>query len=193
MQDSLSENHLKDLISLQNSPTEILKYLARNGFDLKKLSELIPTNETEFPYARKIIGFSANCEVMIARWAKNKECAPHDHGQSKGWVFFLKGNFTEKLYQFKNDQLMPCGLEHRPESFTSEIQTSDIHSCICDESGLSLHVYFPPIHHMKVYDLKQKKTFTVGDHCGAWLPNESSTNEIIDSFNWPTEMPAAHI
>ncbi len=193
MQDKLSENHLNDLISFQNSPSEILKFLARNGFDFKNLSELIPTNETEFPYARKIIGVSENCEVMIARWAKNSECAPHDHGQSKGWVFFLKGNFTEKLYQFKNNHLVSCSLEYRAESTASEIQTSDIHSCICDESGLSLHVYFPPIHHMKVYDLKQKKTFTVGDHCGAWLPNESSTHEIVDSFNWSTEASTVNI
>jgi hypothetical protein len=119
-----------------------------------------------------VLSAAPECEVMLARWTPGEACAPHDHGASAGWVFYLDQDFEEQSYVWRMDGLAPTEIFlHRAGSFT-EVRREEIHSCRCFGPGLSLHVYFPRIEKMRVYDLVRRQTVTVTDDCGAWIPDQ---------------------
>lgn len=182
----LTENNLLNLILLANHPDLILQYISDltsnfGSLNIQSPPALTPA-KSNTPYERFILAASDQCEVMVAKWRANSPCAPHDHGRSKGWVFFLKGNFTETSYKFANMNLNALSQQTYRAGDRTEIQTQDIHSCVSETEGLTLHVYYPKISYMKVYDAENKCTYVVDDKCGAWRPE--SSKDILKFYKW---------
>jgi hypothetical protein len=48
--------------------------------------------------------------------------------------------------------------------------------------GLTLHVYVPGVHAMRVYDRASRATLEVADGCGAWVPADHSL--IVRRWPW---------
>ena len=135
-------------------------------------------------YARTVRYSTEGLEVMIASWNQNQECLPHNHGASKGLVINLIGQFEETFYAWRQGTLTPVhSVLHKEEGSILEIGVSSIHSMHCkDVGGLTLHIYAPAIDKMKVFDLKNSRTLTVVNNCGAWIPLEQ--DQIINENYW---------
>lgn len=144
-----------------------LKSFAIAG-DLLKIA--LPPIDPERPYSRNVIGMSDHCEIMLARWNPGRECAPHDHGASGGYVLYLTGEFVETQYSRVPEGLKSVGTRRILPGTLIHIEPGEIHSCHAVGEGVSLHVYSPPIDGMTVYDLENKEMLKVSSAAGAWCP-----------------------
>lgn len=164
-----------NLRSLRNDPHAVLR--AFEGVVLNELNSNVPARH---PYSRRVLYSGSDCEIMLARWRAGAPCAPHDHGASNGWVFYLEGSFLETSYAWSANSLEETDVANHPASSHTRVESGEIHSCVSPTGGLSLHVYFPRIERMKVYDVAERRTLIVSDDCGAWLPDvDQITQEII--------------
>jgi predicted metal-dependent enzyme (double-stranded beta helix superfamily) len=167
-----------------DQPKTLPGVLARYGVDSTGLSSIahLP-HETGEAYGRKILFNNEQIEVMLACWGHRAMAAPHNHGASRGMIWFAKGNFFEQHYRFQESDLKknaePLTFK---ENHVVTVDSNDIHSCQPETVGLSLHIYSPPIHKMKVWDLDGRRTLTVADHCGAWVPKNKSL--IVSESAW---------
>jgi hypothetical protein len=147
------------------------------------------------PYGRCVLWADAEGEVMLASWRKGAACAPHDHGHAEGMVVVLDGRFTEVAYDAPPHGLLtmrrraasvgdvvrvPPGLVHEMRAETCGNATP-----LRASGGLTLHVYVPGIHAMKVYDRATRATLEVADGCGAWVPADLS----LIVRRWPWDRP----
>jgi cysteine dioxygenase len=155
----------------QKDPQKILAIFREAGLDAPRLSSINPAPDPVTPYSRVVFSAAPECEIMLARWTPDRECAPHDHGASAGWVFYLEGNFVEESYRWQDGELISAGSHAHRAGTHTEVRKDEIHSCKCDGQGLSLHIYFPRIERMRVYDPEGRRTITVSDDCGAWIPD----------------------
>ncbi len=180
---------IDSLLAARNSPAKILETLRAHGLPKDALRASAPEPISPYPYSRRTLAASADCEVMLARWSAGRACAPHDHGNSAGWVFFIDGRFRELDFR-ENGGGLAGGAEivHEAGSHVA-VRPDEIHSCVCDDFGLSLHVYYPRIRGMRVFDLARRRTLVVADECGAWVP--ASSEHIRKVTAWSTANPIA--
>ena len=179
---------IEKLLKIQDEPQQILDLFNENDLGISKLTELNLPLDSAYPYTRKVLYSNDQCEIMVAYWSKGQSSAPHDHGSSKGWVFFLKGHFEEKSYKLLDSGLVADNKIHKHSAGAiTKVESGDIHSCTSlDANGVSFHVYFPTIHHMKVFDLNNRQTLTVTDDCGAWIPK--NPHSIVAKTNWAQKL-----
>jgi hypothetical protein len=172
-----------ELVAQCACPEAFLGIFASHGWTAEQLSRANPSNQGSRPYSRLVLASSPECEVMVARWSADRECAPHDLGRSGGWVFFFEADFEETSYHWVNEELRQGERRGIPAgSFVSVVQ-DEIHSCRSLGSGLSLHVYFPAIQGMRVFDQTGRRTLRVGDDSGAWIPE---SEQIVEQVLWPS-------
>jgi predicted metal-dependent enzyme (double-stranded beta helix superfamily) len=200
---SLESLFIQDLIALKHDAVSIFRRFEQQGLTpmvLNKLSQLTSTNVPTVasfaasneahasmpqPYSRSVIHTGPDCEIMVARWTPQISCAPHDHGVSRGWVFYLEGHFLETSFQLNAGRTSQClqpfaTQKHLAGEYTF-VKNDEIHSCVSPDGGLSLHVYFPRIEQMQVYDIRGERTFTVSSDCGAWIPKP---HQSIEERKW---------
>ena len=189
------ENHIKNStadsipwLSIFNlcydNPQHLGSTLIRYGIsaaELLKISEK-PIHPSE-PYGRKILFKDSKIEVMLAQWSYQAMAHPHNHGHSQGLIWFAFGDFFEQHFLFRDQNLIPQGepLFYK-EGAVAKVIENDIHSCCPVTEGLSLHLYTPPIDQMKVWDSINKKTLTLANQCGAWIPENNHL--ILNSTSW---------
>ncbi|MDB6155192.1 MAG: hypothetical protein JWL90_3645 [Chthoniobacteraceae bacterium] len=179
----LNPKLLEALIGHRSEPEKILGLLKEAGLDSARLSKINSTADPVTPYSRVVLSAAPECEIMLARWTPERVCAPHDHGVSSGWVFYLEHDFEERSYSWQEGELVSVGtFSHRAGTCT-EVRKEEIHSCMSNGSGLSLHVYFPRIEKMRVYDLNERRTLVVADDCGAWIPDRPE--QRVAEMAWP--------
>ena len=161
---------LHALVEHQRDPVKIWSLFQEAGFDAATLGGINSAADPVTPYSRVVLSGAPECEIMLARWAPDRVCAPHDHGASAGWVFYFEQDFEEHAYKWRDGALVTHAThEHRAGSYTQVVK-NEIHSCRSKGSGLSLHIYFPRIEKMRVFDLAARRTIIVTDNCGAWIP-----------------------
>ncbi len=179
----MEKTFLTDLLQRKNDPKRILDLLR----DLVAHTQVHQDSKT--PYSRNVLHSDEQCEVMIARWNPDFACAPHDHGASAGYVFYLEGDFQEIHYDWKSNKLVPTReVLHAQGSYT-QVGSDDIHSCMATRPGLTLHVYFPCIEAMRVYDLENERTLLLASDCGAWIPHDP--RDIKEETQWLPSLRAA--
>ncbi len=174
--------------ALSERPARAREIFARFGISVDTLLPLCAAPEKSEPYGRRVLFRSGEYEVMLATWAKGAECAAHDHGASSGLVWLAMGQFIENHYAFAEGLQQIDSCLHSEASAIVSVHSPDIHSMRAPQGGISLHVYNPPIHQMKVYDSKNRRTLTVSDDCGAWVPVDQSL--IVDVKTWPKPLDA---
>lgn len=128
----------------------------------------------EKPYYRKLLFKNDKLELLVMNWSE-LECAPHDHGNSYGWIQVMSGTAKNTVYKVK-DHLLPeeifIQLHENGKLFFAPKKA--VHKmAVSDQANLvTLHLYSPPITGMKVYDLTKCAACIVSDDCGAWWPEE---------------------
>ncbi len=190
MLNSVTQSFLRDLpwftifnqiISVPEQLPSLLKSLGVSSESLAPI--LVAANSSSEPYGRKIIFKNESIEVMVASWSLKAISSPHNHGASSGVIWFVNGQFTEQHFRFEAQSLEKRGnVEVYNENSVVSVQQSEIHSCGPSSVGVSLHLYSPPIHKMKVWDAEGRRTLTVADECGAWIPEDK--NLILDEKAW---------
>lgn len=133
-----------------------------------------PASRGSIPTVEKIFS-TPEIEVLVMNWAARRECAPHDHGASFGWVHVMAGTVTHTLFTLDRDGIpVPFGsrLEHAGSRYFAP--RSLVHSMgnPQDDLTVTVHVYCPPITGMKVCDLSRCAACVVSDDCGAWWPDD---------------------
>ncbi len=174
------------VVALRKDPTHMREILTTAGITIETLSALSISPRGREPYGRRVLYSTPDYEVMLATWSPGAECAPHNHGYAQGAVWLVTGTFIETHYIFEKE-LTDLTVSGEPTIWTQDnvldVGINDIHSMRTSNGGMSLHFYSPAIQQMKVYDLKQRRTLTVTDDCGAWVPQ--NTQKILEQAAWP--------
>ncbi|MEO6049348.1 MAG: hypothetical protein ABIQ57_17815 [Candidatus Kapaibacterium sp.] len=133
------------------------------------------------PYGRVILHAGDLGEILLIRWRPDTFCAPHNHGDSRGYVRLLEGTFVEQSWEMIDGSLIPTSEHSLAAPAIIPISRNSIHSMKSIDGGASLHCYFPSVSAMRVYDPVLRETLTVGDDCGAWIPADA-TQILARSF-----------
>jgi cysteine dioxygenase len=128
-----------------------------------------------YPYGRKPLYSANGVEAIVMNWAAGRECSPHDHGRSFGWIHVVSGTILHRLHTLDQDDI-PVSFATRTEP-TGTVMFAPrgaVHSMgnLTGEPTLTLHLYAPPIQAMKVWDLERCAMCVVSDDCGAWWPED---------------------
>lgn len=173
---------LQALVANQKDPAKIWSLFCEAGLDAARLTEINPVSDPVTPYSRVVLSGTPECEIMLARWAPDRVCAPHDHGVSAGWVFYFEQEFEEYAYKWRDGGLVQHATHRHLPGRHTQVVKNEIHSCKTGGSGLSLHIYFPRIEKMRVYDLEGRRTLVVSDNCGAWIPRQPE--QVVKETAW---------
>jgi hypothetical protein len=141
------------------------------------------------PYGRRVLLEDADGEVMLASWRRGASCAPHDHGDARGIVIVLEGCFTEAVYAVSPAGLRPVSSRTVSPGDALAVDHGLVHDMRAHGDGMTLHVYVPGVHAMRVYDREARATLLVAGDCGAWVPDEPS--QVLRRWSWDPH-PAPH-
>jgi cysteine dioxygenase len=165
---------LQEALGPLKSPTkaELKDVLLKLNLSIDDLP-LLPKPNDGKPYNRKLLYKNDEVEMLVMNWC-DLDCAPHDHGDSHGWIQVLSGASLNTVYEVKGDSL-PTELFHQihqngtyffaPKKGIHKMQASN------QTELVTLHLYSPPITNMMVYDLTKCAACVVSDDCGAWWPD----------------------
>jgi hypothetical protein len=170
-----------DLIELAGTGRSAL-LVARATRYAAELAALRPSHTSAEPYARSVLHHGAEGEVMLAAWRRGGLSAPHDHGLARGFVVILEGQFLETTYRFDGSELRASAEHEHTTGDLLEAPPGLIHDLYAGDDALSLHVYVPRIHGMRVYDTASRATLRVADDCGAWVPR--TPEAILERRPW---------
>lgn len=134
------------------------------------------------PYGRRVLQSSSRGEVLLVSFADGVFCAPHDHGAAKGFVCLLEGEIEERRFVLQGDALRPTRAQTMRAPALLSVPAQVIHQMKGRDHALALHFYVPAIHHMRIYDQAARRTVTVRDDCGAWLPADRSS--VLSETTW---------
>ncbi|WP_419888143.1 hypothetical protein ACN6MT_22555 [Neobacillus niacini] len=102
------KNALDSLKSL--SKADLKEALLQIDMKLDDLAQL-PVPSDGKPYNRKLLYKNDEVELLVMNWSQ-LECAPHDHGNSHGWIQVISGTSLNSVYEVKGDSL-PKELFHQ--------------------------------------------------------------------------------
>ncbi|TXC93041.1 hypothetical protein FS935_02275 [Metabacillus litoralis] len=149
--------------------------LQRLDIKFEDLQHLLVNSDTAGkPYYRKLLFKNDYLELLVMNWSE-LECAPHDHGQSCGWIQVVKGAAKNTVYEATGSYLpleLLTEIQEEGNMFFAPYKGVHKMAVSQDSKLVTLHLYSPPITGMKVFDLEKCATCVVSDDCGAWWPDE---------------------
>ncbi len=122
-------------------------------------------------------------EVALSSWSAGVWCAPHDHGVAGTLVLILEGSFIERRYAFRDGALWETGDRPLAPGQTTRLASGEVHAMLATESGRTLHLYAPYPGPMRVYDAAGKRTLTLAETAGAWLPADPEQVLAVAPWN----------
>lgn len=155
------------------SKTDLKDALLQIDLTLEDLANL-PIPFEGKPYNRKLLFKNDEVELLVMNWSQ-LECAPHDHGNSHGWIQVISGTSQNSIYEVKGKGLpkelfyqyhQKGQLFYAPKKAIHKMKASN------NTDMVTLHLYSPPVTGMIVYDLEKCAACVVSDDCGAWWPDE---------------------
>jgi cysteine dioxygenase len=165
---------IKKILDGLSSPSaqELRNALETLEIEYEELVPFLQTPEGQ-PYYRRLLYQNDQVELLVMNWS-DIECAPHDHGLSKGWIQVMEGNSMNTVYKVEDGQLpkqLFDKIHHKGAFFFAP--KYGVHKMKREgaDSLVTLHLYSPPIQGMKVYDLKKCAACIVSEDCGAWWPD----------------------
>ena len=118
------------------------------------------------PY-RKIAVRIEGREALVLRWAANVRCLPHDHGNSSGFVYLLKGHLRNILLEPIN-----ANFDAKPGDILA-IERYQVHYMETKTESVSVHFYTGNETNFWVYDPDKRTRWLVKPNAGAWSPAPS--------------------
>ena len=145
--------------------------ISEESFRLSDVAAYL-TDPAGMPYGRMLVYQDADVEVMLMNWDTKNECLPHDHGESEGWVQVLVGTGHHVHYASRGTTIEAVEEEAIEEGTVFFAPKGMVHHMANPTADrlITLHFYFPPIHAMEVFDLRNSQAAVVADDCGAWWP-----------------------
>lgn len=124
------------------------------------------------PYGRRLLLQTSTAEALVMGFHPSHECPPHDHGGSDGLVLVCSGFAEHCIYRREGSKLTFVECTIGPAGSIIEAPIKCVHSMgnPGPEPLVTLHLYWPPIRHMTVFDLQNRKVYEVNGTAGAWLP-----------------------
>jgi cysteine dioxygenase len=168
-------NKIKNVLDSLKHPSkdELKDALLQLNITLDDLAHLPEPAEGK-PYNRELLYKNDEVELLVMNWSQ-LECAPHDHGNSFGWIQVLSGTSHNSVYEVNRNGL-PVELfyENHQKGTYFYAPKKAIHKMKASSYTdlVTLHLYSPPITGMIVYDLTKCAACVVSDDCGAWWPDE---------------------
>lgn len=158
---------------IKPSKTDLKNALIQLDMKLEDVALIIQSAEGK-PYYRRLLYQNDEVELLVMNWSQ-LECAPHDHGNSQGWIQVLNGSSLNSVYEV-NEKGLPSELfeeyHQKGKLFYAPIKGVHKMKAAGGSDLVTLHLYSPPISGMKVYDLQKCSVCIVSDDCGAWWPEE---------------------
>ena len=166
---------IKNVLDSLISPSRAQLKDALLKLDIKLTDfEDLPVPSHGKPYNRKLLYKNKEVEMLVMNWSQ-LECAPHDHGDSHGWIQVLSGTSLNSVYEI-NGKGLPAELfheyHHQGKYFYAPKKAIHKMQAFNQTDLVTLHLYSPPITGMIVYDLEKCAACIVRDDCGAWWPEE---------------------
>lgn len=148
--------YLKDLMN-ENKKNGLKKLYNEYDFDTYGLDKDIIDycNEKkkfiDYTYNRiKLEEYSNDdFEIILICWDKYSETKIHDHSKNGCVVYVLEGILEEYIYKNKYDSAKY--LYSKQKSYIDD--DIGLHKMKCKEKGMSIHIYSPPNHIVKNYNL----------------------------------------
>lgn len=168
-------NKIRNVLDSLKNPTkaELKDALLQLNIRLDDLVHLPEPVEGK-PYNRELLYKNDEVELLVMNWSQ-LECAPHDHGNSFGWIQVLSGTSRNSVYEVNGNGL-PIELFHADHQkgtyFYAPKKAIHKMKAYSHTDLVTLHLYSPPITGMIVYDLPKCAACIVSDDCGAWWPDE---------------------
>jgi cysteine dioxygenase len=168
-------NRIKKVLDPLKCPSkeELKEALVKLDVKIDELANLPEPSEGK-PYNRRLLYKNDEVELLVMNWSE-LECAPHDHGNSHGWIQVLSGTSLNSVYEMKGNRL-PAELfrqyHHQGKYFYAPLKAIHKMQASNQTNLVTLHLYSPPISGMIVYDLQKCAACVVSDDCGAWWPDE---------------------
>ncbi|MEO6938945.1 MAG: cysteine dioxygenase family protein [Candidatus Kapaibacterium sp.] len=156
------------------SAANLMRIMEEN---LPPWSEIEPLVAYGDPYGRVTLVETSQFEIMIGSWKKGDWCEAHDHGPSVGAVHAYSGNIEHFSFRFADADgdlhlMERCSIS-KDDALTLDLGM--IHSLTntsSDTPFVGLHVYSPPTHDVRVFDLKTGDIFHITNDHGAYVPED---------------------
>jgi cysteine dioxygenase len=115
-------------------------------------------------------------------WRPDATCAPHDHGAARGTIHLVSGAIRERVYRATGHglEIVATAIHCAPAVLT--VPAGCIHDMTALGEALTIHHYAPRVHAMRIWDVAGRRTLTVGDDCGAWVPRDGAG--VVASVGW---------
>lgn len=130
------------------------------------------------PYGRRVLLSTSNFEVLLMTFSPGRECPPHDHGASEGLMLVCLGVAEHRIYRREAGNLKLVQATRKPAESILEAPVGCIHAMgngSTTERLVTLHVYWPLIQQMSIFDVLKRKVYVVNEEAGAWLPPDPAT------------------
>jgi len=137
------------------------------------------------PYGRALLLDAPDAELLLMRWARGLPCAPHDHGEATGSIRVLRGELTETVFRVESDGLVATRENTLRAGDTLALGEGHVHQMCAQDDAVTLHLYHPKIHRMRVWDLPHQRLLIVDDAQGAFVPEDAT--RILAASPWPVE------
>lgn len=149
---------------------------------VERLRAEVPAPRADEPYGRKTLYSGPEGEVVLLGWRAGGDSAPHDHGGAGGFALLLAGSFRETFWRFDGATLTASPERRIAAPRIIPVSAHAIHSMGALDDGVSLHLYTAATEPMRVYDPERRRTLTVADECGAWVPRNDGL--IVSAEGW---------
>lgn len=150
--------------SLNNLIGKINKSL-QNGQKLKEMSSIMLSykgtdwenfmNFCSDHYTRNLVYRDNNIEVLIICWNRQQGSRIHDHPENGCIVKLLTGKLFEELYDLshENRPVLKSSREINANMISYQEGSRGLHKITnpTDQVAVSIHVYSPPNHQIKLY------------------------------------------
>ncbi|NMO23428.1 cysteine dioxygenase [Pyxidicoccus fallax] len=105
-------------------------------------------------YARRVLGRTDACELLLLCWLPGQVSRVHDHGGSSGVSWVVRGKLAETRFAWGGDRLVPASRAGAEEGDVLLERPETIHRLhnASRHGAVSLHVYAPPMVGMTRYD-----------------------------------------
>ena len=137
------------------SPDELEHFVSEEGINKLPLDEYVSFSDDG--YKRNTIHVSSKCEVVVLCFKEGQTTPIHDHGGSIGITVVLDGIMTEELFNKQQTGVILHTLtrEFRIDELSHTYLTT-IHRVSNAHTGrlVIIHIYFPPLTLMNIYNLK---------------------------------------
>lgn len=139
------------------------------------------------PYGRRLLAAGGGCELMIASWGVGSRSAPHDHGEARGLVAVLEGNFVERTWSCAPSIGVRDAVVSEPtvsavrRAGRGDVLPVDV-GVFHDLGGVgtTLHVYRPAPSHVRLLDPARRRILVVDAEAGAWFPVEAKSVRSVE-------------